>query len=128
VNIELFFAAPLKNKKEGMSNDQSRSSAKLRRSGMNRQRVAQMKMFETPYRHFQNEKTKMENPKGISAQSPGLRGTSYPGKSSHGRRQPQRGCGFGARRMQAQLRWVNISVVFRTYYFPHSGNAAMAST
>ena len=33
------------------------------------------------------------NPNGIPSQSPGLRGTSYPGSSSDIHRQPQRGCG-----------------------------------
>jgi hypothetical protein len=33
------------------------------------------------------------NPNGIPSQSPGLRGTSYPGLSSIKRPQPQRGCG-----------------------------------
>jgi hypothetical protein len=32
-----------------------------------------------PYKHFWNRQQKVENPKGIPAQSPGLRGTSYPG-------------------------------------------------
>jgi hypothetical protein len=32
--------------------------------------------------------TKRKNPEGISSQSPGLRGTSYPGKSSHEQIQP----------------------------------------
>src|SRR5713101_2874136 len=32
------------------------------------------------------------NPKGIPPQSPGLRGTSYPGSSSNTHPQPQRGC------------------------------------
>jgi len=34
-----------------------------------------------------------ENPNGIPPQSPGLRGTSYPGSSSVKPSQPQRGCG-----------------------------------
>jgi hypothetical protein len=34
-----------------------------------------------------------ENPNGIPAQSPGLRGTRYPGASSAKYPQPQRGCG-----------------------------------
>ncbi len=33
------------------------------------------------------------NPKGIPTQSPGLRGTSYPGKLRPMGNQPQRGCG-----------------------------------
>ena len=44
------------------------------------------------------------NPKGILAQSPGLRGTSYPGKTWPDGRQPQRGCGFG-RSWPTQPRW-----------------------
>ena len=34
-----------------------------------------------------------ENPNGIPSQSPGLRGTSYPGSASVKPPQPQRGCG-----------------------------------
>ena len=34
-----------------------------------------------------------ENPNGIPASSPGLRGTSYPGNAIQHSRQPQRGCG-----------------------------------
>src|SRR5205809_2224589 len=34
-----------------------------------------------------------ENPNGIPSQSPGLRGTSYPGSPSDKHPQPQRGCG-----------------------------------
>jgi hypothetical protein len=34
-----------------------------------------------------------ENPNGIPSQSPGLRGTSYPGSPSANHFQPQRGCG-----------------------------------
>src|SRR5947208_16924888 len=35
-----------------------------------------------------------ENPNGILSQSPGLRGTSYPGNQSH-RKNPKRGFAFG---------------------------------
>src|SRR5206468_378184 len=35
------------------------------------------------------------NPEGILPQSPGLRATSYPGKSFALRYQPRRGCGLG---------------------------------
>jgi len=35
-----------------------------------------------------------ENPNGIPSQSPGLRGTSYPGKGRFASQQPQRGCGI----------------------------------
>jgi hypothetical protein len=34
-----------------------------------------------------------ENPNGIPARSPGLRGASYPGKGFYKNEQPQRGCG-----------------------------------
>ena len=41
--------------------------------------------------------TELDNPEGIEAQSPGLRGTSYPGGNDAYIRQPQRGCGKVAR-------------------------------
>src|SRR6266550_3580298 len=44
------------------------------------------------------------NPKGILSQSPGLRGTSYPGKTWSDGRQPRRGCGFGSG-WPTQPRW-----------------------
>ena len=39
--------------------------------------------------------TRLANPNGIGASSPGLRGTSYPGSGQGRHRQPQRGCGCG---------------------------------
>src|SRR5438067_2345901 len=44
------------------------------------------------------------NPKGIPAQSPGLRGTSYPGNSRATGHLPRRGCGLGWR-TRAQPLW-----------------------
>src|SRR5437016_240661 len=38
-----------------------------------------------------------QNPKGIPTQSPGLRGTSYPGKWFRGVCQPRKGCACAAR-------------------------------
>src|SRR5687768_4827655 len=40
--------------------------------------------------HLQSQTT--NNPNGIVSQSPGLRGTSYPGKTRRQTFQPQRGC------------------------------------
>ena len=39
-----------------------------------------------------NRREVSENPNGIPSQSPGLRGTSYPGKRERIAVQPQRGC------------------------------------
>src|SRR5947207_5740428 len=48
--------------------------------------------------------TDLPNPKGIESSSPGLRGTSYPGKSKTKAPQPQRGCGKDRGR-RPQPRW-----------------------
>jgi hypothetical protein len=53
------------------------------------------------------------NPKGIATQSPGLRGTSYPGKGAPTAwPQPQRGCGFD----QPQRIFRDGPVVFRNLF------------
>jgi hypothetical protein len=44
-----------------------------------------------------------ENPNGIPSQSPGLRGTSYPGSRSVKHHQPQRGCGPSVHAPHASL-------------------------
>ncbi len=43
-----------------------------------------------------------QNPKGIPASSPGLRGTSYPGNTSSNLVQPQRGCGLSVSCVRAE--------------------------
>src|SRR5713101_4007103 len=43
-------------------------------------------------RDIHNHAFPSNNPKGIAAISPGLRGTSYPGNTTVGNHQPQRGC------------------------------------
>ena len=45
------------------------------------------------------------NPNGIPSQSPGLRGTSYPGSSSTKHAQLQRGCGHSVPPERSQRRW-----------------------
>ena len=49
-----------------------------------------------------------ENPKGIPQQSPGLRGTSYPGKFVHTESQPQRGCAGGSQPRRNPFRVVKF--------------------
>src|SRR6185369_8898378 len=61
---------------------------------------------------FGIELSPSENPNGIPPQSPGLRGTSYPGSSSNKHFQPQRGCGRCRTFIMRDIRHNRVAVEF----------------
>ena len=59
-----------------------------------------------------------ENPNGIPAQSPGLRGTSYPGSASAKNSQPQRGCGHSVLNVRVILATTPLGLLRIHHVYP----------